>query len=602
MNHRRFFLSGSLIVIVLLATLLLGGVLLFTEPQTVWAQGGPLGAAYRGERLFIEHCTKCHGDLGKGDGPLADQAPVQITDFTDPAFGDTRSPQDVFTFIHDGSMENLMPPWGDSLSDEEIWDLVAYVWGLHIPEGGLDQGKLVYFVACEQCHGETGEGVADQGPALASHLFVGQSDNDLLASVQDPSHPRVEDVIDTDLQQAVWAVRSFSLGIGEQKPVTSGSGTITVRLSNGTTQENMPELPVRLLMFENESFSDTQEAVADAGGVAVFEQLPTDSAWMYVVETDYNNVTYNSDPIQFEAGVSTLEVPLTVYEMGATADDVRIGRAHWVISLESPNQVTVGELYVFMNTGDRVYLGEDSSKMPPEVLRLQFPDQATDLAVESGGSQNQIVVQGNTAIDSMPLPPGSRQVFFRYNLPVNDDRVQLGHVVPFATDFINLLVPDVGIQVEAAGWEAGDVLQTQSGNYLNFAISSLAAGATVEATLSNLAEAEVQRPVQTAQGGQQVIDSTATPGISGQPYLPYVLIIGSLLVLGGGTWLALRRRRSMLAEVPVLRQQMVDDLVAQIAELDDAFAEGDMDRTDYEAQRQMLKTRLAQLLQEEQSS
>ena len=104
----------------------------------------PVGVAYRGERIFTERCTQCHGQGGKGDGAMAAQAPVNIADFTDPDFVTTRSPQDVFDIIRDGRIENLMPPWGQTLSEQEMWDAVAYIWSLHLASGDLDAANQLY--------------------------------------------------------------------------------------------------------------------------------------------------------------------------------------------------------------------------------------------------------------------------------------------------------------------------------------------------------------------------------------------------------------------------------------------------------------------------
>ncbi len=38
-------------------------------------------------------------------------------------------------------MDKMMPPWGKELSEDERWDLTAYVWSLHIPADQLDDGS-----------------------------------------------------------------------------------------------------------------------------------------------------------------------------------------------------------------------------------------------------------------------------------------------------------------------------------------------------------------------------------------------------------------------------------------------------------------------------
>ena len=114
--------------------LLMAAGLAGVTPFAVYAQDGdqagpeePVGKAYRGETLFVQRCVQCHGETGKGDGPLAEQIPDPIPDFTAPDYAAEMSPQDIFDVITEGRMDKMMPPWGGQLSEEERWDLTAYV-------------------------------------------------------------------------------------------------------------------------------------------------------------------------------------------------------------------------------------------------------------------------------------------------------------------------------------------------------------------------------------------------------------------------------------------------------------------------------------------
>jgi cytochrome c oxidase subunit 2 len=46
----------------------------------------------------------------------------------------------------------------EALSDQEVWDLVAYIWSSHTTPQALQEGKSLYTANCAACHGETGEG------------------------------------------------------------------------------------------------------------------------------------------------------------------------------------------------------------------------------------------------------------------------------------------------------------------------------------------------------------------------------------------------------------------------------------------------------------
>lgn len=584
--------------------LLLSLFLMAGAPRPALAQSGPTGAAYRGQRIFTEHCTQCHGEQGQGDGPIAKQAPVPPPDFTDPTFVENRSPQEIYDFIANGSVENLMPSWKDSLSESEIWDAAAYVWSLHLSEADLTQAAILYQTDCAQCHGKNGEGHATDpvGPSLNGAPMLSQSDSALREAILADTHPTLDNIVADDITLAMAGARAFSLGFSENTPSLSGNGAITVSISNGTTGEIMPALPVRLVIFESESFSDIQEGVSDDNGQLAWNDLPTDSTWAYIVEVIYNNVPYDSNLIQFDPGSTSVEVPIQVYESGASLADIRISRAHWVVSFVTPNQVDIGELYALTNTGNRVYIGEGGPDvMPPQVLRFVFPENATNLGVEGGDTSNRYLIQGNEIIDTLPFAPGNRQILFRYTLPVTEGEVTLAHPLTYPIDYLNLLVPEVGVKVDALAWTAEDTIQTQTGNYLNYVITEQSAGASPAAVISGIKPDMVDTGVTSEQGGHQVMDANATPGISGYPFLPWLIALLSAILLLAGTLFIVRRQQALAEALPQIQTRMQEDLLEQIADLDDDFEEGRLSRSDYEEQRQLLKSQLAALLLEESS-
>jgi len=78
-----------------------------------------------------------------------------------PPLGDLRveSPSSVFQAIR-------METGADLLSDEEIWDLVAYLWTTTTTPERLAVGKALYAKNCAACHGESGAGDGPGGRYL----------------------------------------------------------------------------------------------------------------------------------------------------------------------------------------------------------------------------------------------------------------------------------------------------------------------------------------------------------------------------------------------------------------------------------------------------
>jgi len=80
-----------------------------------------------GKKLTADKaCTACHGESGKGDGPGAAALNPKPADWT--AVPASESDGCLFWKVSTG--RGAMPPWKDSLSEPERWQLVNYIRSL----------------------------------------------------------------------------------------------------------------------------------------------------------------------------------------------------------------------------------------------------------------------------------------------------------------------------------------------------------------------------------------------------------------------------------------------------------------------------------------
>jgi cytochrome c oxidase cbb3-type subunit 3 len=90
-----------------------------------------------GLAIYEENCLSCHEEGGKGDiGPnLTDSHWLNVKD---------TSPETVYKFVVVGNEDNGMPAWGDVLSKDELYQVIAYVLSVkdtNIPGGKEPQGE-----------------------------------------------------------------------------------------------------------------------------------------------------------------------------------------------------------------------------------------------------------------------------------------------------------------------------------------------------------------------------------------------------------------------------------------------------------------------------
>lgn len=82
------------------------------------------GDPVSGREIYVNTCIRCHGIDGKG--ALGIKLVPPPADLTSSAV-QNRLDGTLFRRIHEGKPNTAMGAWKHSLSDEEIWDVLAYV-------------------------------------------------------------------------------------------------------------------------------------------------------------------------------------------------------------------------------------------------------------------------------------------------------------------------------------------------------------------------------------------------------------------------------------------------------------------------------------------
>ncbi len=95
------------------------------------------GDAAAGDASYQQYCASCHGADGRAETPMAKALNPQPANHADGAYMNALGDEHLFKVVKYGGSavdrSPLMAPWGGTLSDEQIVDVIAFVRSLADP-------------------------------------------------------------------------------------------------------------------------------------------------------------------------------------------------------------------------------------------------------------------------------------------------------------------------------------------------------------------------------------------------------------------------------------------------------------------------------------
>ncbi len=82
----------------------------------------------QGKKYYGYDCAMCHGETGDGKGEVAVSEKMSLKNWTDPSSLKGKTDGELFYIIKNG--KGQMPPEGDRVKANELWNMVNYIRSL----------------------------------------------------------------------------------------------------------------------------------------------------------------------------------------------------------------------------------------------------------------------------------------------------------------------------------------------------------------------------------------------------------------------------------------------------------------------------------------
>ncbi len=363
---------------------------------------------------------------------------------------------------------------------------------------------------------------------------------------------------------------------------------VSGRIVNGTEGSSPPsDVQVSLHTFSpGLQGVETLETVTDASGVFHFNDVPVSTGGGYALAAAYQGKTYS---LLIGPDDLSQEVSLTVYESTRDVSVIEVDSHAMVIAAIDPSErvVEAVEIVALANISDRTLVPDLTNVGPGRFsfLRFSLPEDATDFDIQSDLLGGEIIPVGTGFAVTSPVAPGAHNLTFSYRFPYQGSEFSYRQNLLQGAQVFRLLVPASLGPVQAEGLPAAQAVTVEGLDYSVWQASEVPPARGLTISLTNLPQPGwTQRAWQTV--SNTGLWAIAIPTGLGA-VLAAVLLYGGLKPAAGT---AGESGRESGAAVPGPASQR-EQLVRQMALLDQRFEAGELDEGSYRWERTRLKDR-----------
>ena len=366
---------------------------------------------------------------------------------------------------------------------------------------------------------------------------------------------------------------------------------------NGTAGGAVPSgLGVFLLVSdESGALVHSSRAETDSDGGFAFPEAPLVPGGRYLINVSYAGVDYSRILTLDQA---TERLTLMVYETTQDISAIQVTRHVLVIAdVDAKNRrISALELVRFSNASDHT-LNPDLAAAPPmSFLRFSLPPQTTGLNVNSDLPAGEVISVGTGFAVTSPIAPGDHNIEYSFTFPYRGDGVSYRQNLLQGAAVYQVMAPAELATIRVDPLSPATPADIQGTRYRVWEINDLDPGQGFTLEISNLPQPAILTRLASILSGTSFWQ-TAIP-----------VLLGAALALALGLGILNRprfatdqpsssgrvgpsRQGTQNSSLPGTRQ----DLIMELAALDQRFELGHVPPEEYNSTRQILKDRILEL-------
>lgn len=510
----------------------------------------------RGQELYQQNCTLCHGQTGAGDGAYAASLSTQPTNFTRQSIMARISASSLYQDISTGVSPD-MPAFENSLDEDDRWALAAYLRSLTY--ASLETAQVSYPAPVSST-------------ATGSNQTTGSTPGAYTASVSTQSAPITPTV--------------------EITPTATFTGSVAVQLINGSGGTAPSDVPVTLYGFDDMQNTYSETLTSGMNGVYNFSNVSMPEGRVFLAGTNYASGTYGSDIVTVNPTTPNLNLQITVYDTTTDLSALTAERVHILFDFTQPKIAQVFEVFIISNPSKQAII---SANQDGSVVTFPLPAGYSNLQFQDGELGGRYLAIDKGFADTSTITPGvgAYTVVFGFQMPY-DRQLNFSQPMALPTSAVVVLIPDNGVKVVSDRLQDSGTLDYNGVTYHKYDGSSLAAGSSLAFSLSGNpsgASGTSGSTLFNAGTMQSLAIGLGTFGVA-------IVAVGIWLYRRNQLKLATQRSIEDLATAGSQSDDEVDDentLMDAIIALDDQYNAGNLPEEAYLERRAVLKSRLRNL-------